>query len=206
MTALWIILGICFFLLVLLFCPVSVFVGFENEFQVMVRYLFVKIQVYPQVEKARKKKKQPEKNEKKEIAPSKSKIRGILEQKGLSGLMNLLRELASVVADAAKKWIAHMVIDRLYLEITVADEDAAQAAVLYGEVCAGVYTPMGILLNRLKCRQYHINIVPNFQKKKCEVQFRVRVHILLLFLLVPAVQALIRSLIILKNEKQITEN
>lgn len=207
MTALWVILGICLCILVLLFCSVSVFVAFENEFQVTVRYLFLKFQLYPKIENTKKQQKKPsEKPEKDENIPSKSKIRGILEQKGLSGLINLLREAASAAAEAAGKWIRHLVIDQLYVEVTVADQDAAQAAVLYGEVCAGIYTPLGFLLNQVTCRQYHINVVPDFQKKKCEARCRIDFHISLLHLLAPALKALIRFLKIIIHERKTTEN
>jgi Protein of unknown function (DUF2953). len=207
MTALWVILGICLFVLFLLLCPVTVAVDFENEFAAKVGFLFVKVQVFPRPEKEQpEKKEKTEKKEKKEKVSAKSKIRGILEQKGLSGFLNMIREFASIATDAAKKWISHLVIDRIYLDVTVADEDAAQAAILYGEVCAGVYTPMGILLTSLKCKEYHINVVPDFQKKKCEIRFSLKIHILLLFLLAPALKALVQSLKIIKTIRQTSEN
>lgn len=207
MTALWVILGICLFFLLLLLCPVFIYASYDEELNAKVRFLFVKIQVYPRPDKEKpSEQEEAEKKEKDTNDTEKSKIKGILEQKGLSGFLNILKEAGSIVTEAAKKWISHLVIDHLFLDVTVADPDAAQAAILYGEVCAGVYTPIGILLNTVKCNQYHINVVPNFQKKKCEIQFQLKVHILLLFLLTAALKALAQSLKLIKKIKQNPEN
>ena len=59
MTALWVIFGICLFVLLLLLCPVTVAADFENEFSAKVRFLFVKVQIFPLPEKE-----QPDKQEK----------------------------------------------------------------------------------------------------------------------------------------------
>ena len=198
MTALWITLGILLFFFLLMLCPVTVYAKFINEFSAQVRFLFVKIPLYPRPKKKeaaeKKRNEEKEKNEKDEKDASKSKIREILEQKGLSGFLGIIREFSSVATGAAKKLFSHLVIDRIILHVTVADEDAAQAAILYGEVCAGVYTPMGILLNQLKYKEYHIEVVPDFQKKKCGIQFYAKIHIRLLFLIAPALKALVQSL------------
>lgn len=207
MTAIWIIFGVLLLFLFLLLCPVVVYVDYDAEPTVKVRFLLVKVTLYPRPEKEKPAgQEKTEDRKKNEENPAKSKIKGILEQKGLSGFLEILREFASATSDTAKKGISHLVIDRLFLDLTVSDPDAAQTAILYGEVCAAVYTPMGILLNKLKCRQYHLNIVPDFQKKKCEIRFSLKAHILLLFLVTAALKAPLQSLKIFKKIKQSPEN
>lgn len=206
MTVLLIVFGILLFLFVLLLFPVHVFLWFETELHVRVRYLFFRYTALPRpAEKepepaAEKNKEKTEKNE------TKSKIREIIEQKGLSGFVGILKELASVAAGTAKKLFSHMVIDLLYADVTVSDEDAAQTALLYGGVCAAVCGSAGALLSCMKCRCYHINVAPDFQAKQPVVKFELRAHLLPLFLVSPAVSALFRSLKIMKSAVQTSKN
>lgn len=206
MTALWIVLGIILFLVILLLCPVHVYASFENEFSAKVRFLFIRYKVFPLPQKAEEKAEEvEEKIEKKAGNAAKSRIRGIIEQKGLSGFLDIIKEFASIATGTAKKLLSHMVIDIISTDISVADEDAAQTAILFGGVCAAVYTPMGILVNNLKCKEYHINIVPNFQAKDCKIRFNFRAHILLLFLVSSSLAALLQSLRVFKTIRQTSD-
>ncbi|HEX2985565.1 MAG TPA: DUF2953 domain-containing protein [Caproiciproducens sp.] len=203
MTALWVIFWVLLFLLILLLCPLSVSVVFKSELVVKIRYLFFHYQLYPRPEEPiKEQKKAAEKKEKNDNEAAKSKIRGILEQKGLSGFLDIIREFASIATGAAKKWFSHMVIDNIYMDITVADEDAAQAAILYGAVCSAVYAPLGIILNNFKCKGYHINVVPDFKTHECKIYFNFKAHMILLFLVSATLTALVQSLKLLQKMKK----
>lgn len=206
MTALLVILCIFLFLFLLLLCPIHLFARFENELCVKVRWLFIHYSVFPRPPEEGKpadaegKKEITEKNE------TKSKIRGIIEQKGLSGFLNILQEFASIAAGTAKKLFARMVIDLISADITVSDEDAAQTAILYGGVCAAVCASVGVLLNSMKYKRYQINVVPDFQAKESKIQFDFKSHILPVLLVAPLLSALFRSLKILKSAAQVSKN
>lgn len=207
MTALIVVLGIVLFLLILLLCPVHVYAAYENELSAKIRYLFISYKIAPSPQKAEADAQEnKEKTEKQTGNDTKSRIRGIIEQKGLSGFLDIIQEFASIATGAAKKLFSHLVIDMISTDISVADEDAAQTAILFGGICAAVYTPMGMLVNNLKCKQYHINIVPNFQAKECKIRFHFKAHILLLFLVSSSLSALFKSLKVFKAIKQTSEH
>lgn len=208
MTALIVLLCIILFFLILLLCPVTVHAKFETELTVKIKYLFFQYKILPQAPEIEKpKEKAEEKTEKKEKTDStKSKIQDIIRQKGLSGFLNLIKEFASIATGTLKRLFSHMVINHISADIAVADEDAAQAAILYGYVCSVVYTSFGLLVNNMKCRKYHINIVPDFQSKESRIRFEFKAHIQLLFLVSSGLSAMTRSLKILKAFKTTSKN
>ena len=92
--------GIFLIFAIVLACPVIVDIQFKDSFVVKIKILGIPITVFPQKEKPqseeqkvkKKKKKKPE--EEKEKTGKFSKIKGILESKGLSGLLDFFKELA----------------------------------------------------------------------------------------------------------------
>ncbi len=208
MTALMVGLGIVLLLLILLLCPVYIVADFENELSAKVRYLFISYRIAPQSQKAETEEAEAvqKKKEKKNKNDAKSKIKGIIEQKGLSGFLDIIREFASIATGTAKKWFSHLIVDNISIDISVEDEDAAQTAILYGGICAAVYTPMGMLLHNLRCRQYHINVVPNFQGKECKIRFSFKAHMRLFFLVASSLSALFQSMKVIKAIRQTSEN
>ena len=206
MTALMVVLGIMLFFFILLLCPVHVSMHFEDELSAKVRYLFISYKIFPRPKKAEAEKEEKVQEKKETDNDAKSRIRGIIKQKGLSGFLNIIKEFASIATGTAKKLFSHMVIDYISTDISVADEDAAQTAILFGGVCAVVYTPIGVLVNNVKCKQYHINIVPNFQAKACKIRFDFKAHILLLFLVSFSLSVLLQSLKVIKTIKQTSDH
>ena len=72
MTALYIILGILLFLLVILSLPVNIYAEYKESFVLAVRWLFVKIYIYPPADKKKKKpkkEKKPKEEKPQEEAP-----------------------------------------------------------------------------------------------------------------------------------------
>lgn len=184
MIAVWIVAGILLALFLLLLCPVAIVVSFQNEFTVKIRYLFFTYQVAPRKESPQKEGKEPSKTEKKESEEhKKSKFQEILEEKGVSGLLKLLRQVGEVATRAARKLFSHLVVTRLDLEILVADEDAAQAAVNYGYVCGMACTALSAFLHNCICKRYHVQITPDFDQKESSAVLDFRAHIRLLFLI-----------------------
>lgn len=208
MTALIVIACILLFFFLLLLCPLHIYAAYENELSARIRLLLFTFKILPQPEEKEEELKEAakEKIEKVKDEDTLSKIRGIIQQKGLSGFLNLIQEIASIATGAAKKFFSHIVIDSIFINVSVADEDAAQAAILYGGVCAGIYTPMGLLLSNMKCKRYHINVVPNFQEKECKINFELKSHIRLLFVISLLLSALLKSLKVYKKIKSTSKN
>ncbi len=208
MTALIVILCIILFFFILLLFPVTVYVTFEDELTAKVRYLFFRYKISPQPEKSEEKEKKDneQEEEKQQKNDIKSKIKGIIEQKGLSGFLNIIKEFVSIGTGAAKKLFSHIVINNISVNISVADEDAAQTAICYGYTCSVVYPAMALLVNNMKCKKYDINIVPNFDEKESRVRFKTKAHIQLLFIFSSAIPALYKSFKVLKAAKITPKN
>lgn len=169
----------------LLACPVTVSGEYEEELSVTVRYLFFRIRVLPQQEK---KKAQAEQTEE-----TKNKIREILKKKGVSSLVELLSEAASLAVSVLKRFFSHVHISLFDLFLLVAAEDAAETAVLYGKVCGSVYTAAGAFMQACDCRRFGVSVVPDFQRSKTEARFRFRAWVSLFYILQEGVSALIRA-------------
>jgi hypothetical protein len=195
-TALIIIASIFLFLLILLLCPVTIYARYENKIAVKIWYLFFHYTI------EKKEEKQAQKKKEENIAKSdetESVIRDIIKQRGLSGFLNIVKRLASIVTGTAKKLLPHVVIDRISTDIAVADGDAARTAILYGNVCSVVYTSFGVLVNNMKCKDYHINIVPDFQSHESRIRFDGKAHCPLLFLVSYGLTALVHFMQVLQE-------
>lgn len=205
MTALMIILGILLFFVILLVCPVTILASFETELSAKVRYLFITYTIAPQKEKKEKKaKKEEPKTEEK--TDTKAKIKGIIEQKGLSGFLNMIKEMAAIATGAAKKLFVHLIISSISADIDVATEDAAQTALNYGYACAVVYPAMAVLVGNSNCKKYDIKVTPNFDKKECEIHFSVKAGVKLFFIISAGLSAFFNFLKVMKNAKTAEEN
>lgn len=187
MTGLIVALCVLLVLVFLFCCPVSVEAEFEEEFSARVRYLLIRYRIYPQPEKPAEKKpgKAPPPEKKKP-----SKLRGLLQKRGVSGFLELLREFSRVALGGAKKLLSHTVVDRLLLDLAVGGDDAAGIALNYGKACAAVSTALGALMSAAKCRKPHVEVTPDFLGGKSAVHFRVRLKIRLCFLVFSALSAL----------------
>ena len=207
MTALWIVAGILLALALLLLCPVTVTTTFREELTLRVRYLFFTYQVAPRKEKPAEKQEKKPQPEKKEPQPEKkSKIQEILEQKGVSGLLELLRQLGEIAGGAAHKLVAHLVVKHLRLEIVVADEDAAQAAIHYGYACGIACTALSVFLHNCKCKRYHVQITPDFDRKKSSAELDFQARIRLCFLLGGGLGAFWHFIQVQKNSGQAAQS
>lgn len=190
--------GIFLIFAIVLACPVIVDVQFKDSFLVKIKVLGIPITVFPQKEKPqteekkvkKEKKKKPE--EEKEKTGKFSKIKGILESKGLSGLLDFFKELAGVAAGAGKKLFSHLVIYQLSVDITVSNEDAAETAIQYGQACAVVYPAMSMVTTVAKCKQSYVCVIADFDDKKTKADFRLKAGMRPIFVLTAGISGLIR--------------
>ena len=165
MTWLYILLGILLLILLLLLIPVGIRVSFQEELRAVLQIGCIPITLYPPKPKKKKKKhaqKKPQEEKPKEKKP-KEKKPSLLKEKGLAWLIDLIREAASLAAGALKNFFKHVCIRRLNISILYCGEDARDTAVKYGYFCLSVYPAVSILVKATKCKQYGVDIAPNFQ-------------------------------------------
>ncbi len=191
--------GILLIIDILIFCPLSIKLVYDKGVKLRVGYLFPVFRVLPQKPKKEKpekkkknkkqKKKQPETEEKK-----KNPVGDIIQEHGLRGLLELLRELARIAVEAGKKITGHTVISKMDLQLLVATDNAAETAVTYGAACAAVFPLVSIIEQHVKKCCHHERIAPCFTETENKVYFEMRIRIIPFFLLSAGVKALLKTL------------
>ena len=77
-------------------------------------------------------------------------------------LVDVIREAAQLATGALKSFFRHLQIKRLNISISYHGEDAEDTAVKYGYFCLSVYPAVSILVKASNCKQYGVDISPNF--------------------------------------------
>lgn len=188
--------GAVFLLLaLLLLAPVKLEVSFRGEFTAQVNYLFLRFPLVPGKEPSP----QEEALESGEEAPPSpsllTKLRVLLRRQGLRGFLQSLQELAQAVKDASVNLLKRVHLKRLNLYICLAGkEDAASAAIQYGQICGAAYGACGILLGLLPCRNSAVSVDLDYQAEEHRIDFSAAVTIRLLFFVVEGLILLYRAL------------
>lgn len=207
MTALIIILSILLLILILLAMPVTLYVDYGNETKISVRYLFVKIKLIPKKEKKTKKKKSERKKDKAENKePEKEKnsqFTDILKEKGLSGIIDLLKEIIKILKNTSSSIRKHIIIKRFNLNIAVASEDAADTAINYGYACAAVYPAFSFICSIVKkVKKHNLEILADYNSKETKAVFELKTSIKLMFIIPIILSALIKTIKLLLKIKK----
>ena len=148
--------GILLALAALLLAPVRLELSFREAFSAQVRYLFFRIPLAPGKEEEPA---PPQETLPPEEAPPKGpglgkKLHAMLRREGLRGFLQTLQELAQAVGKASKSLLKNLRLNRFDLYICLGgEEDAAQGAILYGQVCGAAYSACGALFGLLPCRR-----------------------------------------------------
>lgn len=201
MTVLLVICGVLLFLFLLTLFPLRVQLGFEQEFSLTLRYLFLRFHLAPGEEQPEpEEKKQEEKAEEEKKTEKKIDIKQILKRQGVSGFLKSLFELIGLVAKASKRLLSHLKMPKFDLYLCLAGaEDAAEAAIQYGQVSGAVYSACGVLFKLMDCRKKAVSVDLDYQSEESTVVFSTVLSILPIFLLREAFSLLIHGLpIVLK--------
>ncbi len=181
MLWLYILLGILLVIFLLLLIPVKLKASYNENFRCSLKIGFVKIQLYPQ--KPKKKKKKSEKTEEKPEHEEKKK-ESLIKEKGISWLFDLIKKIADLAVGALKDFFRHIIVKKLMLSINIAGKDAADTAVKYGYCCSAVYPAFGIIVGAVKCKNYGVDISPDFEERaKSAVNMELEAKIKILWLL-----------------------
>ena len=143
MTALYIILGIIAFFVIVLSIPVVLDLEYTDAVRCKVSWLFLKFDIYPfpekkkKEEKPKKEKKEEKPEEKKEEKPKQKKenfLKTFYNNQGLSGVLELLNNCVAALKRFSVKFIKRAVIfKKFHLDIHITEDDAAATAIKYGK-------------------------------------------------------------------------
>ncbi len=174
MIALYIILGIILFFIAVLSVRVSVSFDYNEQLTLDVRWLFIKIQIFPLKQRPKKEKKPKEEKPEEEKPPEKPqepkpKKENIFvtfyKNQGFDGVMELLGSTKRILGRMTSSMLRHFVFSKLKLYITVsAGDDPAATSMLYGKTCAAVFPVMGLITNTCHVKEYDCAVRPDFIK------------------------------------------
>lgn len=168
MIAVYIILALVLLLLLILISPLRIKIHFEEKLYITVRFWFFKYTFNTDEEDDYKEDITEIKSDKKN---KKQVDKGILNQNGLPGFIDLLGEMLKLANDTFSGLFARFIIDNIELNIQVCGDDAANTAIKYGAVCSTVYPIVSVFARREKTRNYNLNISPNYIAKKTTIYF-----------------------------------
>lgn len=174
MTALYILIGIIAFFVLLLSVKFVITVHYEDDVAVSVGWFFLKFNILPKKEKEDKPKKEKKKKKEEETPKNESEI--IKEPKkkkenmfvrfyhnrGVSGVVQLLKDAAKALGGMLKRIGRAFLFEELYISLDVGAGDSAETAIKYGKVCSAAFPAMGLIVSTMRVKKYSININPDF--------------------------------------------
>ena len=190
MTALYIILGIIAFFVILLSIKFTVTVHYENDVAVSVQWLFLKFDILPKKEKENKPKKEKKKKTKEEKPKEESEV--IREPKkkkkdnmfvrfynnrGVSGVVQLLKDAAKAVGGMFRRIGRAFLFEELIISLKVGAGDSAETAIKYGKTCSSAFPAMGLIVSTMRVKKYNIEINPDFIYGKNEARLHTKVSV-----------------------------
>jgi len=170
LTALYIVLAVLLFILLLLLCPLSVKIEIGEQYKAYVGYLFIKYDLLKERDKQKKQKKQ-EKPQKEKPKPE-----------SVTKTLKSFSELLDIFAKDAAKLLKKLVLNRLKLTLGVGGEDAAVTALEFGAINAAVYPLVGLISSQIKIKKTDINIYPRYNLE-WEIYLNIKISILPIFVL-----------------------
>ena len=194
MTALWILLGIIAFFWLILALPLRIFLSYDGVgLKIRLKYAFISLFDSEAPEKPKKEKKKAEPEEKKK--PKKKKksfigplmnLLGLPELSSAAGAGEALRTVGpvgviSAVGAAVKRIFGRIfrlirkgVFRKFDLRISVGSEDPADAALLYGQICAALFPLMSLLRKNMKFKNPRTDVRCDEDRDSTEIRFDCR--------------------------------
>ncbi len=166
MIFLYVFLGFALLLLFLLYLNVHLIFVYREKATVTLRILFFRTDAVKLVQKYLEKKKNVQPKMVEKSKSTKAPSGGV----DLLGFAEFLAHIATVIRLAIKEHLEKMRIDLKELNVTVATQDAAQTALLYGGAIQGANALCALLchFSNFKCNNKKLVIAPDFASDKSE--------------------------------------
>lgn len=154
------VLSIFALLIVACFLPATVFFSYDKK--VLLKVYYCGIKVYSTTPSKNK----PIKSEDEKQEPPKAKKTNFFKKVyDKLGFVGSIRYFAGLIKLLLKKlgWILKKIkVRKLKVKISVAASDAAQTAILYGEVCSVVYPVLSMLMSVIDCKVKKFDVSADF--------------------------------------------
>lgn len=175
-------------LLVLLLTPIRIQISFREVFQGRICYLFLrkKFDGGNEAEVPEEAEKEGDEGQESVLA----KLKAFYKARGFHGFLTVVKELVKIAAGEGKGLLSHVRMKRARLYVCVTAEDAAAAAIRYGETCAFLYPGFHLLASYLHCKQPQVLVDLDYQREVPLVDFEGLLTIKPLFVLGHGIRAL----------------
>lgn len=126
---------------------------------------------------------QKEKKPKKKNKKKKNALKKIFGGRPLSYILSFVSDTLKAVIKKVGFVVRCGKVEELSLDVKVAAEDAAAAAIEYGAVCAVVYPLVSLVCNYNKALKENINISCDYNEVNSELDFYLKVSVRLIHLI-----------------------
>lgn len=196
MIALYIILAVLAFIILLLSLPVGVYVQYSSELIITIRYLFIKKNI--DLNKAEEKEEiekveQDTEKEIEKISPI-AKLKKLIKNIGAKEFLEIVKQLTALTSKSFLKILKRVNVKLLDVYFLASEENAAETALLYGKACAIVYPAVAELANITSCKKYTVTVDANYQIKKSAVDAKINIKIHPIFVVGQAICLLLKAL------------
>ena len=201
-------IALCVLLFIILFCPIRIKLLYKDEVTLYVGYLFPFIKLIPmkksdkpKKEKKKKQEKQKKETEEKTAEKRKNPLKDFIDKNGLSGLIDIVKSLASIVLKLAKTVSSHIVVSEFTLTAVIVGEDSADTAMKFAYANAAIFPSAAVIDKNIKKFRRDIHLIPGFDKKETEISLKMKAGIIPVFIIIAAAAAAVKALILLLRSK-----
>ena len=216
-VGLWITLAVLTVLAALLLAPVRVRLVYQGEvppgegtpdtgapepdaldpFQASVHWLFLAFTLYP----AKKKPKHPAKK-KPEEPKKESYVTRRLRERGLIGFLSDMANMVRPVPRLTRRLCRHIKLSRFIVQLSIAGEDVAAAAIMTGTISAVLFPLLGALASLVQLPRPQVTVLPDYTRTEpatvadCQIRLRISPWFVLTFavgLLVRLIAAMLKK-------------
>ncbi len=200
MLALYILGGILLFLFLLTLLPVHIDVAFREEFELTLRYAFLRFPLLPG-EEAPEESEPPQPEPEKKPGPGPAdRLKKALKREGFWGLVQAVGEFIKEAMMASGRMLSHLKLKRFDLYLCLGGAyDAAQAAILYGQLSAGVYGACGMLFSLMPCKKKGVTVDLDYSAAENTADFSASLSMRPLFALKAGLKILWNALPLLRK-------
>ncbi|MEG1965140.1 MAG: DUF2953 domain-containing protein [Oscillospiraceae bacterium] len=180
MTALIVTTIIISAIVAVFYIPIYADIVLGEENQVEAGWLFLKFQVFPQIEKPEKEKKkkttQKRKTTKKATTEEKTKTKTTSED--FAAMLGIIKSSINDLKAYFKALLKALNIRKLQIDWKIGGEDAAEIALSYGKNNAIFYTTYAVIATFIDIKPKKIMIYPDFVAENSKINAKFRVNII----------------------------
>lgn len=141
----------------LLFMRVKLCIGYSDNFEFAIKYLFITFRI-KESKKGQAKKAEKAKEKKKKEQPAKKKFTFEQLKNFLILFQSLFQEAMKILAKIKEK----IRIDNIKINLTVGGGDAADVAITYGEACAIIFPAVSVIETLVNVKKQQVLINADF--------------------------------------------